>query len=519
MPVHRPAFRILTLAWALNSDSSAIDCVPHIFDLLFASRSTSPFLRLGSFSFLPFCRALFALVASGCCFQWWLLASSNVRVKRLIFFFFFSFLWLKLGRFLVRDCWALVLGFLLVSSFLLLFDCFLYTPLLTWFAPQSRQGLYPNIPYLYPSPPHEMGAPPDGALEESLQCARQSLSPVHTLSRKKLLVVVNSSGRQASSVIRCASAVGYKVRGQLRRIKKNAQLSAELQALPDVELVEGSLEDEEFVQTLFEGADLAFINTTPYGWTDEVVTGKRLVDAAKQAGVGFYVYSGLTDHSKHPDRPLSPLPLWSTKFTVEEYIRETGIPAAFPYVGCYHNNFSSRPYPLWQLTPLADGSFEWRTPFPEDVGIPFIDTEHDLGAAVIQILKDGPRKWHGKRVALAFEVLTPPQACELFSLGLQRPVRYVNSPCEIKIPIPDGYRDQLLGIVDTLCENKGEYFSPDMECPETARRLWPGWRGLEEYAREVWPLEEKQNGAAWAEGLSGTVTPAEELEQGLEFAA
>lgn len=348
---------------------------------------------------------------------------------------------------------------------------------------------------------------------------RPDASPKDPPFEKKLLVVVNSSGRQASSVIRVAAAVGYRVRGQLRRIKKNPQLSAELQSLPNVELVEGSLEDTEFVEKLFEGADLAFVNTTPYGWTDEVETGKLLADAAKKAGVGFYVYSGLTDHSKHRDRPLPVLPLWRTKYEVEEYIRELGIPAAFPYVGCYHNNFSSRPYPLWQLTPLEDGSFEWRTPFPADVGIPFIDTEHDLGAAVIQILKDGPGKWHGKRVALAFEVLTPPQACEVFSQGLQRPVRYVNSPCEIKIPIPDGYRAQLLGIVDTLCENKGEYFDPDMECPETARALWPGWRGLEEYAREVWPLEEKQNGAMWAEGLSGIVTPAEELEQGLEFAA
>jgi uncharacterized protein YbjT (DUF2867 family) len=222
-----------------------------------------------------------------------------------------------------------------------------------------------------------------------------------------LLVVVNSSGRQGSSVIRVASAVGYRVRGQLRNIRKNASLSTELSSLKDVELVEGSLEDRVFVERLFEGAELAFINTTPYGWTDEVATGKSLADAAKRAGVKFYVYSGLTDHSKHHDRPLAPLPLWGTKFEVEEYIRAIGIPAAFPYVGCYHNNFSSRPYPLWQLTPIPDGSFEWRTPFPANVGIPFIDTEHDLGAAVIQILKDGPRKWNGKR----FVYHTPGYIC------------------------------------------------------------------------------------------------------------
>lgn len=60
---------------------------------------------------------------------------------------------------------------------------------------------------------------------------------------------------------------------------------------------------------------------------------------------------------------------------------------------------------------------------------------------------------------------------------------------------------------------------PEMDCPGVAQALWPGWRGLEEYARETWPLEEKQNGAQWAEGLSGLVTPAEDLEQGLEVRA
>jgi hypothetical protein len=258
-----------------------------------------------------------------------------------------------------------------------------------------------KIPYIH-SPPrygHEMTGAARGEDDtpSNSPSTRPHLSPLNSQSQKKLLVVVNSSGRQASSVIRVASAVGYRVRGQLRNVKKNQQLSAELQALNDVELVEGSLEDPEFVDTLFDGADLAFINTTPYGWTDEVMTGKRLADAAKKAGIQFFVYSGLTDHSKHGGRPLPPLPLWKTKFEVEEYIRKLGIPAAFPYVGCYHNNFSSRPYPLWELTPISDGSFEWRTPFPEDVGIPFIDTEHDLGAAVIQILKEGPRKWNGKR--------------------------------------------------------------------------------------------------------------------------
>lgn len=215
---------------------------------------------------------------------------------------------------------------------------------------------------------------------------------------QKVIVVLNATGRQASSVVRVASAVGYKVRAQLRSLSKDLQLSAELSQLPNVTLIEGSLDDAEFVSTLFVGAQYAFVNTTPYSWTDEVATGKALALAAHKAGIRHYIFSSLTDHSTH-DPALAPLPLWATKFTVEQYIRQLGIPSTFVYVGCYHNNFSSRPYPLWQLTPKSDGSFVWKAPFPPDYPIPFIDTEHDLGAAVIQILKDGVKKWGGQRYA------------------------------------------------------------------------------------------------------------------------
>ncbi|RPA99592.1 NAD(P)-binding protein [Choiromyces venosus 120613-1] len=345
----------------------------------------------------------------------------------------------------------------------------------------------------------------DSAMTDPSQEPAPNPTPV------KELVVVNATGRQASSVVRVASAVGYKVRAQLRSLKKDLQLSAELKLLPNVTLLEGSLDDQAFVDTLFVGAQYAFVNTTPYAWTDEVATGKSLALAAHKAGIRHYIFSSLTDHSTH-DPPQDPLPLWATKFTVEQYIRQLGLPATFVYVGSYHNNFSSRPYPLWQLTPRADGGFVWKAPFPPDYPIPFVDTEHDLGAAVIQIFKDGVQRWGGQRIPLAFEVLTPLQVCSAFSRALGRPVNYQPHPLEIHIPIPPGYRDQLEGIVKVLCEQRAPYFRPEMEDSATtiSRALWPGWRGMEEYAREVWPIEEKSNGASWI--ASGVATPASEMD-------
>jgi hypothetical protein len=96
-------------------------------------------------------------------------------------------------------------------------------------------------------------------------------------------------------------------------------------------------------------------------------------------------------------------------------------------------------------------------------------------------------------------MLTPRQACAAFSRGVGRPVRYNRGPVEIKVSIPNGYREQLDGIQILFGKFSAPYFGPDLEpsCPEEALKLWEGFRGLEEYAREVFPLEEAANGRTW----------------------
>ncbi len=104
------------------------------------------------------------------------------------------------------------------------------------------------------------------------------------------------------------------------------------------------------------------------------------------------------------------------------------------------------------------------------------------------------------RIPLAFELLTPTQACQKFSLGLSRPVRYVHHPSiDIKVAIPAGYRAQLDGIGVLFGTLQAPYFGPELQAqvPAAALALWEGHRGLEEYAREVFPVEEEGNGRVW----------------------
>ncbi|KAL2016702.1 hypothetical protein VTK56DRAFT_3165 [Thermocarpiscus australiensis] len=345
-------------------------------------------------------------------------------------------------------------------------------------------------------------------------------------SPDKTIAVINASGRQAASLIRVATAVGYHVRAQLRNLE--GVVATEVATNPNVTVLRGELYTKEspaeatqvdvtqngpisgigvnhsLISELFRGAQLAFINTTFYG--DEVKIGEALADAAKEAGIQHYIYSSMPDHHAY-NKDWPSLPLWASKHKVEEYVKKIGLPATFVYTGIYNNNFTSLPYPLFCTELQPDGSWIWQAPFHPDVKLPWLDAEHDVGPAILQIFKDGVKKWGGgKRIALAYEMLSPVEACEHFSRGVGRPVRYVHGPIEIKVKIPEGYRCQLEALEELFGLGKHDpkkqppYFG-DMEleesCPRVALELWEGPRGLEEYAREVFPLEEQANGLTW----------------------
>ena len=210
---------------------------------------------------------------------------------------------------------------------------------------------------------------------------------------QRTIAVVNANGRQAASLIRVASAVGYHINGHVHKFE--GFVAEEISDLDNVTIYEGNLENNRpLIRQIFAGAQYAFINTTSFG--DEVAIGRLLAEEAKRVGIRHYIYSSMPDHSIF-NRGWPALPLWSTKFAVENYIRQLGLPATFVYTGIYNNNFTSLPYPLFRMEMMPDGSIEWCAPFHPEGKLPWLDAEHDVGPAVLQLLKDGPGKWNGQR--------------------------------------------------------------------------------------------------------------------------
>jgi len=114
---------------------------------------------------------------------------------------------------------------------------------------------------------------------------------------RKTIAIVNGTGRQAASLIRTVSAVGYAVRAQV--YSSEGLVAEELAALPNVTLFEGHLlNNQVLIDTIFDGAHLAFINTNPLAG-DEVKIGKALANAAKKRNIQHFIYSSMPDHSIH----------------------------------------------------------------------------------------------------------------------------------------------------------------------------------------------------------------------------
>jgi hypothetical protein len=102
-------------------------------------------------------------------------------------------------------------------------------------------------------------------------------------------------------------------------------------------------------------------------------------------------------------------------------------------------------------------------------------------------------------IPLAYQYLSPIEVCEAFSRALMRPVRYVRGPIVFEVPVPAGYREHLQIFEETLGAKDAPYFGPDLEVKGTtlAQELWEGNRDMEEYAKEIFPIEERNNGCRW----------------------
>ncbi|KAJ8116488.1 hypothetical protein OPT61_g2093 [Boeremia exigua] len=254
---------------------------------------------------------------------------------------------------------------------------------------------------------------------------------------QKLITVFGATGAQGSSVLRSLAANASKpfaLRGTTRNPSSDS--AQQISAL-GVEVVKADGWDKESMVAAFNGSWGVFVNTNsddpifekPDFTNTEVDLGKLIVDAAVEAGVEVFVYSGFNSAKEITGGKVAN-PAFDDKHAVGEYAKSTeafkSVVLASP--GDYFENFTHQDLaPVFGGFPYIqseDGTLVFRLPKwggKEDV--PFIAIADDYGDVVHGIFLD-PERWNGKLVQGVSDIVSFEDAVQKFQKVTGKKARF-----------------------------------------------------------------------------------------------
>ncbi|KAF7293981.1 NmrA domain-containing protein [Mycena kentingensis (nom. inval.)] len=176
----------------------------------------------------------------------------------------------------------------------------------------------------------------------------------------RVVSVIGATGQQGSAVARALLKEGTFTP---RAIARNPDSDAAKKLVAEgIEVVKGDSLDKASLVEAFRGSDAVFAFTVPiYPMSregpNELVQGKNIVDAAKEAGIKFVVMTGMPSILKLSGGKYKLALFYDLKEEVEEYLKASGIPNATLYLGAFLEN-------MWKFGDLK------KTPTGYDLTIP-----------------------------------------------------------------------------------------------------------------------------------------------------
>jgi len=184
-----------------------------------------------------------------------------------------------------------------------------------------------------------------------------------------------------------------------------------------IEVVKGDMEDPASLERAVRGVYGVYSvqDFWSVGAKREVQQGKNMADAARNAGVQQFVYSsvGGAERNSHIDH-------WESKWEVENYIRKLRLPATIIRPAAFMENYYIDEVEIGilkgkLLDPIrADKTYQ--TIAIDDIG------------AFVALAFDRPKEFIGSELEIAGSELTNPEAAEVFSRVLGKPVKFRKLP-------------------------------------------------------------------------------------------
>src|SRR5215472_12953527 len=230
----------------------------------------------------------------------------------------------------------------------------------------------------------------------------------------KTVLVTGATGRQGGAVIRHMLHKGWKLRALTR--SPNAPAAQEL-TRQGVEVVQGDLEDAASLERAARGTHGVYSvqDFWSVGAKREVDQGKNLAAAAKKAGVEHFVYSSVGGAERN-----SGIDHWESKWEIEKHIRKLSLPATILRPAAFMENYYIDQDEIGILKGKLMDPIRAEKPYQT------IASE-DIGAFAALAFKR-PQEFIGLELEIAGSELTNPEAAQVFSRVLGKPVKFRKLP-------------------------------------------------------------------------------------------
>ena len=237
------------------------------------------------------------------------------------------------------------------------------------------------------------------------------------LQGDKTVLVTGATGRQGGAVIRHMLPKGWKLRALTRNPDGH---EAQALARQGVEVVQGDLEDPDSIARAAIGVYGIYSvqDFWAVGAKREVQQGKNVANAAKKAEIKHFVYSSVGGAERKTQ-----IPHWESKWEVENYIRQLGLPATVirpvSFMETYYIDQVEIGILKGKLADPIRGNKPYQTIATDDIG------------AFVALAFERPSEFIGKALEIAGSELTNVEAAKVFSQVLGKPVKFQRIPLPV----------------------------------------------------------------------------------------
>lgn len=232
----------------------------------------------------------------------------------------------------------------------------------------------------------------------------------------KRIMITGATGHQGGAVINSLRNSGHKLYGLTRHLGTERVKKLEKAG---VTMIEGDFHRVNSLKKAFKNMDSIFLLGTPFetGPTLETINNINVIDTAYEVGVTHIVYSSVANANRNTG-----IPHFDSKWRVEEYLKDRGIPYTIIAPTFFYENMMSS----FLLPDLRENILT--LPMPQEVKLQCLSLKN-LGEFAALLLTQRER-FLDMRIDIAEDELTGPMFAEAISSAYGRQIKYVVEPMD-----------------------------------------------------------------------------------------